>query len=428
MKNYIAIILAVALLALPPAAYAGFWSTFFGNLASDSVSGKGQTSASQDPLLKEKKVQGAMAMMGHYTGSADGDLNSLDSRLAIKKLQANSGKQQTGILTEVEIQQLLYLSNLYISLKQADQTVEKRLVIYDEIDTTIDSMTEHPLWDQLQSYFNSNSDQKIRIMVESALGEEADILINNTNVGSTAFGYYTTHLAEGSYQIKVHKATADGEWEYQGENSIEVQANDSPTFLLIETKKLPSAKRSARIAKRLARIAKHAEKYVENDDGTVLDKLTGLQWKKCVEGWSGDDCSFVSYASENGYKADDYASKSNFAGYTDWRIPTLNELNTLVYCSSNNRRPIEHNENYFIDDFHRKDGKCESNYESPTINPQVFPNQKSAGIWASKSNARPRWRYAINFNDGSVDMLVNASAIALRIRLVRGKFNQPPAD
>jgi hypothetical protein len=61
--------------------------------------------------------------------------------------------------------------------------------------------------------------------------------------------------------------------------------------------------------------------YVNNENGTVTDMKTGLMWLVTYE------------IKENILEVKQYIEKLNgksFAGYSDWRIPTLNELASIV--------------------------------------------------------------------------------------------------
>ena len=69
--------------------------------------------------------------------------------------------------------------------------------------------------------------------------------------------------------------------------------------------------------------------YTDNGDGTVAHTPTGLIWKRCSEGqiWTGSTCS----GSATTYTWDGaMALTSNFAGNSDWRVPTEEELISLI--------------------------------------------------------------------------------------------------
>jgi len=61
--------------------------------------------------------------------------------------------------------------------------------------------------------------------------------------------------------------------------------------------------------------------YVNNEDGTVTDGKTGLMWQKSYE------------IRENIVEIREYVgwlNQNKFAGFSDWRVPTLNEIASLV--------------------------------------------------------------------------------------------------
>jgi hypothetical protein len=79
----------------------------------------------------------------------------------------------------------------------------------------------------------------------------------------------------------------------------------------------------------LLNMARPTSDYVDHGDGTVTHTPTGLMWKQCAEGqtWSGSSCS----GTPNPYDSRSAKLlKSTFAGKNDWRLPTVDELLSLV--------------------------------------------------------------------------------------------------
>ncbi len=63
---------------------------------------------------------------------------------------------------------------------------------------------------------------------------------------------------------------------------------------------------------------------VDNGDGTVTDSRTGLMWPK-----DGTGAGYYSGAVRTWNEAIDWAIGLSFAGYTDWRLPNINELKSF---------------------------------------------------------------------------------------------------
>ena len=101
----------------------------------------------------------------------------------------------------------------------------------------------------------------------------------------------------------------------------------------------------------------------DNGDGTITDRKTGLIWKQCLEGQSGSDCASGGVETFTWQQALQRAqtvnSSGGFAGFSDWRLPTIKELISLV----------EH--------------QC----VGPAINLTRFPHASSDGLWSSSAVA-----------------------------------------
>ena len=164
--------------------------------------------------------------------------------------------------------------------------------------------------------------------------------------------------------------------------------------------------------------------YRINGDGTVTDTKTGLMWKRCSEGQSGDSCS----GEATKYKWEDAMSKVrsdvSFAGHSDWRTPTIEELRTLVYCS--NGTPQEEAWGHYC---RGKDSKA-GTYQKPTINQIAFPNTPAYWYWSSSPVAgydnyawsvsnygHDNYAWSVSFNYGGDGWGFKVNAF--QVRLVR---------
>ncbi|MFY0714068.1 DUF1566 domain-containing protein [Seonamhaeicola sp. NFXS20] len=74
--------------------------------------------------------------------------------------------------------------------------------------------------------------------------------------------------------------------------------------------------------------------FVDNNDGTITDKATGLMWQKVDDG-----------NTYNWVDALEYAKNSALANYNDWRLPNTKELQSIVDYDKKTFPAID--ENYF---------------------------------------------------------------------------------
>lgn len=70
--------------------------------------------------------------------------------------------------------------------------------------------------------------------------------------------------------------------------------------------------------------------YTDHGDSTVTDTRTGLMWKRCAEGLTGATCQIGSAQTFTWANALAHAEASPFANYSDWRLPSVRELRSLV--------------------------------------------------------------------------------------------------
>ena len=136
------------------------------------------------------------------------------------------------------------------------------------------------------------------------------------------------------------------------------------------------------------------DRFATNTLGTIIDNKTGLMWKKCSEGQTGSSClgREKTYSWEQAFEYVQTLNKNTgFEGYTDWRLPTVNELRPIV------------------------EEKC----VNPSTNAEIFPNTPSKAFWTSSPFAGfTNHAWYVNFNQG-YDNYVRTQYDGNYLRLVR---------
>jgi hypothetical protein len=71
--------------------------------------------------------------------------------------------------------------------------------------------------------------------------------------------------------------------------------------------------------------------YVDNGDGTITDLKTSLMWEKLYNDNSVlHDYDNFSYLWEGAFKKIDDLNAENFANHSDWRLPNIRELDSII--------------------------------------------------------------------------------------------------
>lgn len=139
-------------------------------------------------------------------------------------------------------------------------------------------------------------------------------------------------------------------------------------------------------------------------NGTATETAKGLMWMRCSLGqtWDGSTCTGttttytwqqalqVAQDINSGASNADNDNAAGFAGYTDWRLPNKNELESIV----------------------------EQRCWSPAINAAIFPGTPSNWFWSSSPDANTTIRaWNVNFDIGTVSR--NTKNNNNQVRLVR---------
>ena len=120
----------------------------------------------------------------------------------------------------------------------------------------------------------------------------------------------------------------------------------------------------------------------------------------------------------NWHRALEAAEGFAFAGYGDWRLPTRDELTSLVYCSSGVRR---------APDADGVPGTCEGDYRAPTLLRAVFPDAPVHKYWSGTQDERHSFgAWGVSFVNGATGVGVQTEYVLLR--LVRSTAHAPRQD
>lgn len=146
-------------------------------------------------------------------------------------------------------------------------------------------------------------------------------------------------------------------------------------------------------------------RFVDNGDGTISDLVTGLMWEKLGDDGSINDVDRCYDMSMLDLKPDFRLNWNRFAGHADWRVPTRDELESLV--DAGRHAPA-------IDPiFHTDCTPGCSPLECSCTNSGRFLSSTPYGL---DPDYMENW--AVNFHDGSVQPM--PSNTIAHIRGVRG--------
>jgi len=133
------------------------------------------------------------------------------------------------------------------------------------------------------------------------------------------------------------------------------------------------------------------EDYTDNKNSTITDNYTNLVWLKCTLGTSGNNCSNGSPSIKEWSELRNACDDLKFAGKTDWRLPTLKELESIVHTGT----------------------------PAPAVNNNFFVNTAEMPYWTSTSPAdHLSTKFTVLFTDGSV--YYNSDNSVAVARCVRG--------
>ncbi len=136
--------------------------------------------------------------------------------------------------------------------------------------------------------------------------------------------------------------------------------------------------------------APHPSFFYNNGDGTVTDSRTGLVWLQApLDADNDGNADTVTWQ-----EALAKAVASDSAGFTDWRLPNRNELQSIV----------------------------DYRWHHPAIDSRMFPNVIGGNFWTSTTDtfSSPAYAYAVDFTGGAVSSYDKAGN-SFQVLVVRGE-------
>jgi len=129
--------------------------------------------------------------------------------------------------------------------------------------------------------------------------------------------------------------------------------------------------------------------FVDHGNGTVTHTLTGLMWKRCAEGRSGDGCLMGAPALLSWTDAHLVALNDTSGGHTDWRVPNFKELASIVETCGHN----------------------------PASNMAIFPTTVvTSAHWTSTTvRGSPSSAYTVSFLRGITNTAGKTAPLAVRL-------------
>ncbi len=147
--------------------------------------------------------------------------------------------------------------------------------------------------------------------------------------------------------------------------------------------------------------------YTNNNDGTVTDNITGLIWEQDMSNKITFDEATIK------------ASNSTLGNYTDWRVPTIKELYSLILFTGSVQG--ENSKELFIDIYY---------FDQPLGNTSIGEREIDAQTWTSteyvgKTMNTDETVFGVNFIDGRIKGYPkykpgNGTANTMYFRMVRG--------
>jgi hypothetical protein len=145
-------------------------------------------------------------------------------------------------------------------------------------------------------------------------------------------GLYDSGKTQGSYDVHLTEMIQPSSYCFW---ASETRGSDAALFNFHEGSRIWRRQSISEYYTRVLPVrspeVKKESRFIDNGNGTVTDTRTGLMWAAKDNGKGG----------MNWYDAKSYCENYRVGGYTDWRMPTLDELKELYDESQSKSQPID---------------------------------------------------------------------------------------
>ena len=248
---------------------------------------------------------------------------SKEKELTADNLNATSSQKFTTTSTEIALSGLDYDSNYYLALRAFDGLHYSNLTTssFDFAFPKITGLMANP----------SVIREAINLFWPAA---PQTVISSSSSVDSLPLKYEIKY----AFEEITDKEAKQGQINWENATSVENKIIPSPTtsiesltltnldpnkiyyFAVKSIGKNGTVSEISNIAK-----AKPYPGFKDNGDGTITDLYTGLMWPKDLSGPATLNGTSTSYAT-----ATELCHHLNFANHNDWRLPSLEELETIV--------------------------------------------------------------------------------------------------
>jgi hypothetical protein len=222
------------------------------------------------------------------------------------------------------------------------------------------------------------------------LTKEIDLDMYDIGMGEAYKIFYSLTVEVGEDGAEQYAEALLGDPLDVGEGGLTLETNHTPVATSV----------------RLCDVLPDPGRYRDHGDGTVTDTHTGLMWQRCPAGYTPDDsgtpgdlgddvCLPSTNTAHDWQSALQLADGDAYAGYEDWLVPNVKQLESLV----------------------------ETGCLAPLIDTRPFPDTPQAPFWSSTPEAASARSWQVHFGSGDVSATPRDSESL--VRLVRDSGETP---